>query len=59
MTVAEMAIAGTAIEVRGLRQAYGEKVAVDGLDLAVARGERPPIKDLWRHFDLRSTAVRP
>src|SRR2546429_9868775 len=28
-----------AIRVRGLRKAYGEHVAVDGLDLDVARGE--------------------
>ncbi len=39
MTVAEMSVAGDAIEVRGLRKAYGQEVAVDGLDLAVARGE--------------------
>ena len=28
-----------AIEVRGLRKVYGEKVAVDGIDLTVTRGE--------------------
>lgn len=28
-----------AIEVRGLRKAYGESVAVKGVDLHVARGE--------------------
>src|ERR671920_2402470 len=27
-----------AVEVRGLRMAYGDKVAVDGLDLTVERG---------------------
>jgi ABC-2 type transport system ATP-binding protein len=31
--------AAAAIEVRGLRKAYGGHVAVDGLDLAVSRGE--------------------
>ena len=28
-----------AIEVRGLRKVYGEKVAVDGIDLTVTRGD--------------------
>ena len=31
--------AGAALLVRGLRKAYGETVAVDGLDLAVRSGE--------------------
>src|SRR6476661_1885800 len=31
--------AGPALRVAGLRKAYGDVVAVDGLDLAVARGE--------------------
>jgi ABC-2 type transport system ATP-binding protein len=37
--VLSMSRDGAAIEVRGLRKAYGEKVAVDGIDLRVARGE--------------------
>jgi len=28
-----------AIEVRGLRKSYGDRAAVDGLDLTVDRGE--------------------
>jgi ABC-2 type transport system ATP-binding protein len=37
--VLSMSRDGAAIEVRGLRKQYGEKVAVDGIDLRVARGE--------------------
>ena len=29
----------TAIEISGVRKAYGERVALDGVDLTVARGE--------------------
>jgi ABC-2 type transport system ATP-binding protein len=34
-----MTASGLAIEVRGLRKAYGERVALDGIDLSVSRGE--------------------
>jgi ABC-2 type transport system ATP-binding protein len=30
---------GTAVSVRGLRKRYGERTAVDGVDLSIARGE--------------------
>jgi hypothetical protein len=36
-------MAGAAVHARGLRKAYGQRVAVDGIDLEVRRGE-------WVHF---------